>query len=718
MPLRLAALAAALAATGDATMPPNHRDTWSDTWVGSDALGRRLPDFDEVGPPREDRTVGIFYFLWLGAHEQHGPIDVSRVLAADPDAMQKPDSPLWGPLHAAHHWGEPLFGYYRTDDRYVLRRHAQMLADAGVEVVIFDVTNQLTYREYYEALLDEWSQVRADGGRTPQVAFLCPFWAPQRVVPQLYRELYEPGLHPELWFRWEGKPLILADPELLADQRLLDRHDQPVPLEAGRSLGQTVTINEPFISLSGCFPTWETRDSGLTLTLYRDGPGGELVATQRFTDVADNGWLSLEVAEQPAGLYYLEASEPVGTIGWWSTPDDALPGGEAYRDGRLAAGDRCLGFEPTASPQRAMREFFCFRAPQPSYFEGPRKPGMWSWLEVYPQHLFRNAAGEAEQMSVGVAQNAVGDRLGSLSEPGARGRSFTSAGDRSGEPGAVALGLNFQEQFEQALEVDPRFIFITGWNEWIAGRHDEFGGVRLPVMFVDQFDHEHSRDMEPMRGGHEDAYYHLLAASIRRYKGVRPPPPAGAPKTIDLAGDWAQWDDVAPEYHDDLGDPARRDHPGYNHHTQYVNTTGRNDLAMMKVARDEANLYFLAECDAPLSPWDGARWMNLWLDLDGRRETGWEGYEYVVNRELRSAEVTTLQRWTGTGWELVAELPLRIEGTRLMFALPRALLGLPPGAVRLDFKWTDHLQSDDAMEFYLNGDAAPNGRFNYAYRAD
>ena len=122
-------------------------DNLSDTWVATDALGRKVPTFPEVPAPRADRTVGIFYFLWHGAHIQGGPFDVTKILAADPNAMQKPDSPLWGPLHAPHHWGESLFGYYLTDDAWVLRKHAQMLADAGVDMIVFDVTNQFTDRK-------------------------------------------------------------------------------------------------------------------------------------------------------------------------------------------------------------------------------------------------------------------------------------------------------------------------------------------------------------------------------------------------------------------------------------------------------------------------------------------------------------------------------------------------------------------------------------------
>ena len=52
--------------------------------------------------------VGLFYFLWLGEHGRKGPYDVTKILEADPDAGQKPDSPLWGPWGTYHHWGEPL----------------------------------------------------------------------------------------------------------------------------------------------------------------------------------------------------------------------------------------------------------------------------------------------------------------------------------------------------------------------------------------------------------------------------------------------------------------------------------------------------------------------------------------------------------------------------------------------------------------------------------
>ena len=159
----------------------------------------------------------MFYFLWLGRHGEAGPFDISKILVRDPTAINHPESPLWGPLYAPHHWGESIFNYYRSDDKAVLRKHAQMLGEAGVDVIIFDVTNQLTYPESWQALGRVFDQARREGNRVPQIAFLCPFGDPHKVVCELWDQLYSKNLYPELWFRWQGKPLILADPAHLGD---------------------------------------------------------------------------------------------------------------------------------------------------------------------------------------------------------------------------------------------------------------------------------------------------------------------------------------------------------------------------------------------------------------------------------------------------------------------------------------------------------------------
>lgn len=561
------------------------RDVYPDTWVATDGLGRRVSTAAQVDAPREGKFVGMFYFLWLGAHGVGGPHDITKILAADQDALSKTTSPPWGKLHAFHHWGESLFGYYLSDDQWVLRKHAGMLSDAGVDVVIFDVTNQATYPSSYLALCEAWTAARRDGNRTPQIAFLCPFGNPRGVVDELYRDFYSKGLYSDLWFLWKGKPLIMADPAMVSDE---------------------------------------------------------------------------------------------------------------------------------------VKGFFTYRKPQPSYFEGPTGPDQWGWLEVHPQHVFYNSNGDPEQMTVGVAQNSQNARrLASMSEKNVTGRSWHS-GRKDERPGAVNLGLNFAEQWERALTVDPEFIFITGWNEWVAMWLNDFGGVQEPVMFVDQFDHEYSRDIEPMRGGHWDAYYYQTVDFIRQYKGARPAPKAGPEKTIAIDGRFDDWKDVRPEYRDGIGDTMHRDHPGWGDAGRYVNTTGRNDIVETRVARDARNVYFYVRTRQPLTPHTDPNWMLLFINADGRWESGWEGYNFIVNRALKNASTSVLERSSGGWvWEAVCDVKIAVRGAEMELSIPRSSLGLEDLSrpLRFEFKWADNIQNPgDPMEFTVNGDAAPNGRFNYLYQ--
>ena len=88
-------------------MPFAHAADWmSDTWVATDGLGRQLPLAAEVGAPK-DRQVLMFYFLWAEANKP-GPFDMSKALAADPELMSHPNSPLFGPPFAFSPWTGPI----------------------------------------------------------------------------------------------------------------------------------------------------------------------------------------------------------------------------------------------------------------------------------------------------------------------------------------------------------------------------------------------------------------------------------------------------------------------------------------------------------------------------------------------------------------------------------------------------------------------------------
>lgn len=553
----------------------------SDTWVATDALGRELPGFEQCGPPKTNRTVGIFYFLWLGTHGTT-LFDLSKIVAANPGA------PAYGPAGAFHWWGEPHFGHYRSDDPWVTRRHVQMLCDAGVDALIFDATNAYTYDRVVDAIGAVFADVLRQSGRPPpRFCFFTHSKSPQ-VARQLFDRIYTPRLHEPFWFPWKGRPLLLAD---LAGQ------DPAIPT--------ALTVRESWAWTKG------------------------------------HKW---------------------------------------FGDGR----DR------------------------------------WPWIDHCPQTPgWHDDPSKPEQISVSVAQHPVANI----------GRSFHDGAEPPPEQRQPGRGLCFAEQWKRAIEVGPEFVFITGWNEWVAQRFvserggQTFLGRRLPpggTYFVDTYDQEFSRDIEPMRGGHADNYYYQMVAGIRLYKGVRPRPRSSPAKTIPINADFRTWQDVGPQYLDDLGDTAHREFAGWGGE-RHVNASGRNDFDAMKVARDASNLFFYVRAAAPLTAPEGTDWMVLLLNTDADARTGWCGYDVAVNRSRGADGSVSVERNAGGwSWTPLGRGRMAVSGSEMQLSVPRNLvgLGMERGPLRFDFKWCDRVpERGDPTDFIDQGDTAPNGRFRYRYES-
>ncbi len=577
-------------------------DVFADSWVATDALGRELPGHDECGGPRPNRFVGIFYFLCNNYAGPEAPADVSKILAADPG------HPQFIP-HFGHYWGEPEAGYYRSGDRWVIRRHAYQLADAGVDTLIFDVTNNHTFPQIYTAICEVFRQVRGEGEKTPDICFL----ASHKSALKLWEEFYSKGLFADLWFQWKGKPLLL--------------------------FGHHAELH---------------------------GDMNQVVFPQPMQD-----------------FFTIRKSWAWDSLAWY---------GE----------------------------------------EGHHR---WPWVAHYPQCVGWDTPGVAEQVPVAVGQHPLSNI----------GRSFHNGRQPETNEFDVTLytgqGRHFAEQWQRALEVDPEFIFITGWNEWMAGSMvckdpsqealqalwSFYPGAQLgragrelhagDVYFIDQYNQEFSRDAEPMRGGHSDNYYYQMIAGIRRFKGVRPIEKASPPKTIALQESFAQWDDVRPEYCDHLYETLPRDEPGWGSVGRYVNTSGRNEFIRLKMSYDAEYLYCYAQTRAPISPYNDPNWMMLFLNTDQRKETGWEGYDFLINWPALEGGATTVKHnLGGWRWEQCGEARYRVEGNQLMLAVPRALVGLDNRPAHFDFHWVDNLQRPGEIEdFFLSGDSAPPRRFDYRF---
>ncbi len=374
--------------------------------------------------------------------------------------------------------------------------------------------------------------------------------------------------------------------------------------------------------------------------------------------------------------------------------------------------------------QKTIYDFFTFRANIPGYTDTETAHNQWGWLSRYPQAFFHNSDGEIEQITVGTAVNH--DYVNRVIAPmslgeNVIGRTWTSRGYDNRE-NAILYGACLAEQWENALTVDPEIVFVTAWNEWVAMRIGNWADMYYNC-FVDQYNAEFSRDCEPSAGVLKDHYYYQLADYIRQFKGTNPIEKASEEKLIDVNGGYGQWANVSPTYNDYFGLPDRDAYGYRNPETgsryHYTNDSGRNDIYEAKVARDYDNLYFMVRTVDDLTPYTDAYWMRLYIDV-GESEQNWENYEYILNKSNPDdATTATLERFTGNGFEteVVGKVTYAVKGNVLTVCIPKDMLGFG-GQLDFEFgfKWTDNtLEDGDIMQWYLNGDVAPVGRFNYCY---
>ena len=181
---------------------PNTRDVWADTWTGTDGADRSMPDAAATRAPT-NRQVGIFYFLWRDRDQD----SISEISPSDHYAawLKGGEEALWdcmmeGGEGHPHYWAEPYFGYYSSNDEWVLRKHAYMLAEAGVDFVFFDTTNNNLHTVSHMALLKVWEEVRQEGYEVPKICFMVGSYEAE--FAELYNTIYKAGLYEDLWYYW------------------------------------------------------------------------------------------------------------------------------------------------------------------------------------------------------------------------------------------------------------------------------------------------------------------------------------------------------------------------------------------------------------------------------------------------------------------------------------------------------------------------------------
>lgn len=553
---------------------------------GADGLGRVLVQNDEAGALRKDAKVGLFYFLWQGdptSQTSANHWDLNELWKKHPEVFEDADHPLWGGGTGKYYfWGEPVYGYYRGDDYWVHLKNIQLLADARVDFLVIDATNDIAYPAQSHVLMKAMEAVNSQGINAPKIVFYTNTNS-GKTMQTIYDSFYKEGApfrHPDCWFMLDGKPLIIG------------------------------------------------------------------------------------VSQEAEGKDY--------------------------------------------------RSFFTIRESQ--WPTVPEVINGWPWIEfVRPQKVYKNDRGEKEIINVSVAQHPNPSAgMGGSAFYGNRdnwGRSYHDGKLLDQPEKEILYGSNFQEQWEVALRERPPFVFITGWNEWIAGKWPSHDSNPEHSWFCDQASPEYSRDIEPtLTAGLKDHYYMQMVNNIRRYKGVDPILALSPMKTIRNLDDWK---DVFPLYKDYTGDVIRRNHPGAQSApvVNYVNETGRNDFSILKIARNRQAIYFYAETCREITKPAGDNWMTLYIDTDRSHLSGWNGYDFRILSGNR------LQAYRNGRWKDVGRVNSVVEGNRMMITVPVGRIKVDPAVLDLEFKWCDNWQSEDPMDWYVNGDTAPGGRFNYVARS-
>ncbi len=279
--------------------------------------------------------------------------------------------------------------------------------------------------------------------------------------------------------------------------------------------------------------------------------------------------------------------------------------------------------------------------------------------------------------------------------------------------------LNYQAQWNTVLDMTPeqraedaRFVFLTGWNEWVAEKIRMGNGTYYTV---DTFNAEYSRDIEPSRSsGMKDYAYFQTIMNIHNDNfapAVHYEYPATTP---DITTDDAVWAS-APTYRDFTGECADRNFKGMAGDLVYTDTTGRNDIDTVSVLRDGEYLYFRISCAQEITAYTegDTGWMNLWLKTTHAKGELLCGYEYVINREVSGNKSAIL----AANGQSVGEADVNVLGKVMILRIPLSAIGLDENNYQIEFKVTDNVQDmeNDPLNLYSTGDAAPVGSLNFSF---
>ena len=582
--------------------------------VATDALGR---SFGESNLSEQNKKVGIFYFVWHGEHVGSGIYNVEELKETNPDA-------LWSvgndgtPIGSYYYWAEPLYGYYRSDDPWVIERHLELFTMSGLDYIALDLTNISVYERNCTVLFDKIVELQEQGWPVPKVmAFLngtdSNIDHAERIL-RFYKTFCTEEKYDGIWYRSpeDDKPVISID---------VDEYYRRLEPE----------VWDYFHFRNTVWPAEENPSDA-----FEDMSWMDYVYPQRLYESVNGGIMNVSVAQHTAGSFGLSAN--------------------------------------------------------------PRSKDAW----------YNSNRGRGYDYATG--QNSADN---------------------------INAGTNLETQWSNALnEINCDEVFVTGWNEWIAEKRPQ---DRLPIYyageqplssselaaiasFCDNCDLEFSRDIEMMSGGYGDNYYLQNARNVRAFKSGKEFIYYGAHAAQDIQG--SAWDH-ARTYLDFSGDAMARNAQNAAGTATYLNETNRNDIIQTEISHDGEYLYVrvITKDDIRIDAGEENN-LNILLSVSGTTGAKWNGYNFVLNRNLSALDqaTTKLQRVAEDGkysFTDVADCDMYVSGRVFSARIRLSDLGIADSRnFTVDFKVADGISDpSDIMKYYIDGDSAPIGRLNYRYNS-
>ncbi len=535
-----------------------------------------------------DKQVGIYYFVWHGMDSKMtGTYNNTELLKNNPDLLWNPNAgpQTDSPANAFHYWDEPLFGYYKSTDRWVIAKQMEMLTLADIDFLYIDVTNADPYFSSCEDLFAVLKDMYNKGWDAPKVVFYTNSYS-ILTIQRIYEKFYTKSRYDVLWYRPDGQhPMMignyLPDMDKAEAQLRGDYAYDPAPL------------------------------------------------SKEITDMLD-----LRASQWPFDPFKQNG------IPWneWSYP-------QPIHNGVMNVS-----------------------------------------LAQHPNYPFSNSVAIGRHLNWG------------------RGYNFTTKQNVEAD---AAYGTNFQSQWDTVHSKSNmvNMVTVTGWNEWTAIKLIQNG----KVIFVDNFNAEFSRDIEPQRnGGYQDSYYLQLIDNVRRFKNTGKEIPRPNKVNINVANGSADFSGVTNVYYTGTLKSYSRNSTSPGNKYTYTQDAPRNNLQSVKVADDGNNLYFLIESEKDMVSYREDNFTNIYIGVDNLELKGWEGYEFVASPSHKKL-YSLAQNGNRT---LVGNIEAKVEGKYLIVSVPLSMLGATDGVY---FKVADNLNSLNIMDTYTQGKCLPMGRLSWYY---